>query len=100
MRRTDADRVRQYRQRRTDEQRRERQDAQAAAQRERRANLTDDQRRVEQDATARAVRACRGGVTPLWNALQLPVGAREDQLLYDLHAVSYTHLTLPTNREV
>ena len=84
--RTGADRVRQSRQRRTDEQRRERQDAQAAAQRERRANLTDEQRRVEQDATARAVRACRGGVTPLWNALQLPVGQREDQLLYDLHA--------------
>ena len=70
----------------TDEQRRVEQEAQATAQRERRGAFTDEQRRDERNAAAAAQRKHRGGVTPLWNALQLPVGEREDQLLYDLHA--------------
>jgi hypothetical protein len=92
----------------TDEQRRVEQEAQAAAQRERRdalpkdtyweeryaqqqaqekrrADLTDEQRQLERAAWAKAQRE-RRSVTPLYNALQLPVGQREDQLLYDLHA--------------
>ena len=59
--------------------------AQQQAQERRRANLTDEQQQVERDAAAKAQRA-RRGVTPLYNALQLPVGQREDQLLYDFHA--------------
>ena len=94
----------------TDEQRRARQEAQAAAQRERREAMPEEkgweeryaqqraqqerraayadehERQMQRDATASAMRACRGGVTPLYNALQLPVGQREDQLLYDFHA--------------
>ena len=131
MRRTSADRIRQYRQRLTDKQRSARQQAQAAAQAELRANLTveersarqqaqaaaqgerrvampedkqmderqaqqqaqqerraayaDEQRQLERDASAKAQRE-RRGVTPLYNALQLPVGQREDQLLYNFHA--------------
>ena len=91
-----------------DEQRQAEQEAQAAAQRERRdampkdkyweerfaqqhaqekrrAAIDDEQRQVEREAQAAAQRE-RRGVTPLYNALQLPVGQREDQLLYDLHA--------------
>ena len=108
MRRTSADRIRQYRQRLTDKQRRVEQEAQAAAQRarrdarpkekvweeqyaqqraqeERRAAFAEEQRQLERAASAKAQRE-RRGVTPLYNALQLPVGQREDQLLYDLHA--------------
>ena len=53
---------------------------------------------MQRDATARAVRACRGGVTPLYNALQLPVGEREDQLLYDLHASGSGPTTVNSRR--
>ena len=104
-----------------DEQRRAEQEAQAAAQRERReampydkrmeerfaqqqaqearrAAADDKQRQMERDATAKAVRACRGGVTPLWNALQLPVGQREDQLLYDFHASGSGFTTVNSRR--
>ena len=105
----------------TDGQRRERQEAQAEAQHERReampydkkrmedfaqqqaqearrAAADDKQRQRERDATAKAVRTCRGGVTPLWNALQLPVGQREDQLLYDLHASGSGFTTVNSRR--
>ena len=72
--------------------------AQQRAQQERRAAYDDEQRRMQRDATARAVRACRGGVTPLYNALQLPVGEREDQLLYDLHASGSGPTTVNSRR--
>ena len=58
---------------------------QQRAQQERRAAYDEEQQRVERDAAAKAQRA-RRGVTPLYNALQLPVGQREDQMLYNFHA--------------
>ena len=59
--------------------------AQQRAQQARRDAYDKEQRQLERDASAKAQRE-RRGVTPLYNALQLPVGQREDQLLYDFHA--------------
>ena len=61
--------IRQSRQHRSDEQRRMEQEAQAAAQRERRADLTDEQRRVEQDIPRHHLRG--GGVVSADVALSL-----------------------------
>ena len=66
-----------------EEQRRVEREAQAAAWRERHANFDDEQLCMQRDRCAAANRA-RRGVTPLYNALQLPVGQREDQLLCDV----------------
>ena len=80
------------------EQLRAEREAQAAAQRERRDNRTEEQLQVERNAEARAQRKHRGGVTPLWKALQLPVGQREDQLLYDFHASGSGFATVNSRR--
>ena len=53
---------------------------------------------MERNAEARAQRKHRGGVTPLWKALQLPVGQREDQLLYDFHASGSGFATVNSRR--
>ena len=58
---------------------------QQRAQQERRAAFDEEQRQLEREANAAAQRE-RRGVTSLYNAFQLSVGQREDQLLYDLHA--------------
>jgi hypothetical protein len=71
--------------------------AQQQAQEKRRADLTDEQRQVERDAAAKAQRA-RRGVTSLYNALQLPVGQREDRLLYDFHASGSGFATVNSSR--
>ena len=118
--RTDAERQKLYRQRKTDEQRQAeratnaaakqaRRDAmpeeqrwqelqaQQQAQQERRAAYDKERRQLVRDASAAAQRA-RRGVTPLWNALQLPVGQREDQVLYDFHASGSGFATVNSRR--
>ena len=75
----------------------EEQYAQQRAQQERRAAFAQEQLRAEREAQAAAQRA-RRGVTPLWNALQLPVGQREDQLLYDFNASGSGFATVNSRR--
>ena len=117
---TDAERQKLSRQRKKDEQRQaeratnaaaqqarrdampkekvwEEQYAQQRAQQERRAAYDDEQRQMERDASAKAQRD-RRGVTSLYNALQLPVGQREDRLLYDLHASGSGFATVNSSR--
>ena len=71
--------------------------AQQQAQQERRAAYDKERRQLVRDASAAAQRA-RRGVTPLWNALQLPVGQREDQLLYDFNASGSGFATVNSRR--
>ena len=71
--------------------------AQQRAQQARRDAYDKEQRQLERDASAKAQRE-RRGVTPLYNALQLPVGQREDQLLYDLHASGSGFTTVNSRR--
>ena len=71
--------------------------AQQRAQQARRDAYDKEQRQLERDASAKAQRE-RRGVTPLYNALQLPVGQREEQLLYDLHASGSGFTTVNSRR--
>ena len=73
------------------------QQAQQQAQEARRAAADDEQRQAERDASAKAQRD-RRGVTSLYNALQLPVGQREDRLLYDFHASGSGFATVNSSR--
>ena len=84
----------------TAEQARADRDAHAAAEQERRANLTAEQTRADRDAHAAAEQARRAmlGWTPLKQAISLPTGACEQQLLFDTHGSGAAFLTVNSSR--
>ena len=74
--------------------------ADAAAKQARRANLTAEQARVDRDAHAAAEQARRAmlGWTPLKQAISLPTGACEQQLLFDTHGSGSAFFTVNSRR--
>ena len=84
----------------TAEQARADRDAHAAAEQERRANLTAEQTRADRDAHAAAEQARRAmlGWTPLKQAISLPTGACEQQLLFDTHGSGSAFFTVNSRR--
>ena len=74
--------------------------AHAAAEQERRANLTAEQTRADRDAHAAAEQARRAmlGWTPLKQAISLPTGACEQQLLFDTHGCGSAFFTVNSRR--
>ena len=74
--------------------------AHAAAEQERRANLTAEQARADRDAHAAAEQARRAmlGWTPLKQAISLPTGACEQQLLFDTHGCGSAFFTVNSRR--
>ena len=84
----------------TAEQARAERDAHAAAEQARRAAFTAEQARAEQDAQAAAHQARRAmlGWTPLKEAISLPTGPREQQLLFDTHGSGAAFLTVNSSR--
>ena len=75
-------------------------DADAAAKQARRANLTAEQARADRDAHAAAEQARRAmlGWTPLKQAISLPTGACEQQLLFDTHGSGSAFFTVNSRR--
>ena len=75
-------------------------EAQAAAKQARRAAFTAEQARAERDAHAAAEQARRAmlGWTPLKQAISLPTGPREQQLLFDTHGSGAAFLTVNSSR--
>ena len=75
-------------------------EAQAAAKQARRAAFTAEQARAERDAHAAAEQARRAmlGWTPLKQAISLPTGACEQQLLFDTHGSGAAFLTVNSSR--
>ena len=75
-------------------------DAHAAAEQARRAAFTAEQARAEHDAQAAAHQARRAmlGWTPLKQAISLPTGACEQQLLFDTHGSGAAFLTVNSSR--
>ena len=65
-----------------------------------RANLTAEQARVDRDAHAAAEQARRAmlGWTPLKQAISLPTGACEQQLLFDTHGCGSAFFTVNSRR--
>ena len=72
-------------------------EAQAAAQQARRDGLTAAEKRAEREAQAAALRKTRG-VTPLKQALMLPPGPREMQMLFDTHGSGSAFFTVNSRR--
>ena len=84
----------------TAEQARAEREAHAAAEQARRAAFTAEQARAEHDAKAAAHQARRAmlGWTPLKQAISLPTGPREQQLLFDTHGSGAAFLTVNSSR--
>ena len=74
--------------------------ADAAAKQAMRANLTAEQARADRDAHAAAEQARRAmlGWTPLKQAISLPTGACEQQLLFDTHGSGSAFFTVNSRR--
>ena len=74
--------------------------ADAAAKQATRANLTAEQARADRDAHAAAEQARRAmlGWTPLKQAISLPTGACEQQLLFDTHGSGSAFFTVNSRR--
>ena len=84
----------------SEEQARAERDAQAVAQQARRAALTAAEARAEHDAQALAQQARRAMLnwTPLKQAIMLPTGACEQQLLFDIHGSGSAFFTVNSRR--
>ena len=54
----------------------------------------------ETSSIAKEKMICKDGFCSLPNKDEIPKNASNDMNLFDPISVSYTHLTLPTNREV
>ena len=82
---------------RTPEEARAERDACAAAQRARRDGRTPEEARAERDACAARLRKERG-TTPLYDAISLPAGPCEQQLLLDTHGCGAAFSTVNSRR--